>query len=178
MDETLNRKGATILRIRFRDLKVRLKLMVLHNLFFLVLAASVYFALVPLFVNKIAGARLRENLLATQLFADDQALPRLPGLEVYEYREGTAAALNLSPVVQQWLDEHPGAIWQDPNSADSLYRKNPRNGLYRKLRLPQQFYDDLVRHAKISLAVALSLVYVLAVFVMELFILPRYIYRP
>ncbi len=178
MDEALKRKGATILRIRFRDLKVRLKLMVLHNLFFLVLAASVYFSLVPLFVNKIANARQRESLLATQMFGDDRPLPRLPGLEVYEYREGEAAELNLSPVVKEWLDEHPGSIWQDPNSVDSLYRKNPRTGLYRKLRLPSQFYDDLARHAKINLALALSLVYVLAVLAMELFILPRYIYRP
>ncbi len=45
LDETVKTKGATIFPLRFRDLKVRLKLMILHNLFFLVLGLAVYVAL-------------------------------------------------------------------------------------------------------------------------------------
>jgi signal transduction histidine kinase len=41
----------------FGDLKVRLKLIVLHNLFFLVLSFSTYFSLIPLFQHQVAGTR-------------------------------------------------------------------------------------------------------------------------
>jgi signal transduction histidine kinase len=44
----------------FGDLKVRLKLIVLHNLFFLVLSTSTYFSLIPLFEQYVAGGRPRQ----------------------------------------------------------------------------------------------------------------------
>jgi signal transduction histidine kinase len=44
----------------FGNLKVRLKLMVLHNLFFLVLAGASYFSLIPLFEGQIQDAQRRE----------------------------------------------------------------------------------------------------------------------
>ncbi len=47
MDDALKRKASMILHLRFADLKVRLKLMILHNLFFVVLAMAVYFAVLP-----------------------------------------------------------------------------------------------------------------------------------
>ena len=40
----------------FGNLKVRPKLMVLHNLFFLVLACAAYFSLIPLFEKQEADA--------------------------------------------------------------------------------------------------------------------------
>jgi signal transduction histidine kinase len=50
----------------FGDLKVRPKLMVLHNLFFLVLTGAVYFSLIPLFENQIQDAQHREIRLLEQ----------------------------------------------------------------------------------------------------------------
>jgi signal transduction histidine kinase len=47
----------------FGNLKVRPKLMVLHNLFFLVLACAAYFSLIPLFEKQEADARAREVAL-------------------------------------------------------------------------------------------------------------------
>ena len=47
----------------FGNLKVRPKLMVLHNLFFLVLAGAAYFSLIPLFEKQEADARAREVAL-------------------------------------------------------------------------------------------------------------------
>ncbi len=44
----------------FGDLKVRPKLMVLHNLFFLVLACAAYFTLIPLFEKQLSNAQDRE----------------------------------------------------------------------------------------------------------------------
>ena len=54
-----DRKTYRITRI-FGNLKVRPKLMVLHNLFFLVLAFTAYFTLIPLFEKQVADAQQRE----------------------------------------------------------------------------------------------------------------------
>jgi signal transduction histidine kinase len=54
-----NRSSYSLTR-SFGDLKVRPKLIVLHNLFFLVLTCSAYFALIPLFEQQVADARARE----------------------------------------------------------------------------------------------------------------------
>jgi signal transduction histidine kinase len=48
------------LGISFGDLRIRTKLIVLHNLFFLVLTIGVYFSLIPLFEKVVADARARE----------------------------------------------------------------------------------------------------------------------
>ncbi len=51
----------------FGNLKVRPKLMVLHNLFFLVLACAAYFSLIPLFEKLVADARAREVSIVQQV---------------------------------------------------------------------------------------------------------------
>ena len=63
----------------FGDLKVRPKLMVLHNLFFLILAFAAYFTLIPLFEKQVADARNRELGLIRQIFSSDLPLSRLNG---------------------------------------------------------------------------------------------------
>jgi signal transduction histidine kinase len=50
----------------FGDLKVRPKLMVLHNIFFLVLTCAVYFSLIPLFEKQVADAQKRELTILHQ----------------------------------------------------------------------------------------------------------------
>jgi signal transduction histidine kinase len=51
----------------FGNLKVRPKLMVLHNLFFLVLTCAAYFSLIPLFEKLVADARAREVAIIQQV---------------------------------------------------------------------------------------------------------------
>src|SRR5579872_1690324 len=51
----------------FGNLKVRPKLMVLHNLFFLVLTVAAYFSLIPLFERLVADARAREVAIMQQV---------------------------------------------------------------------------------------------------------------
>ena len=51
----------------FGNLKVRPKLMVLHNLFFLVLTVAAYFSLIPLFEKLVADARAREVAIMQQV---------------------------------------------------------------------------------------------------------------
>jgi signal transduction histidine kinase len=48
------------LGLSFGNLRIRTKLIVLHNLFFLVLTIGVYFSLIPLFEKVVADARARE----------------------------------------------------------------------------------------------------------------------
>ena len=51
----------------FGNLKVRPKLMVLHNLFFLVLTCAAYFSVIPLFEKLVADARARELTIEHQI---------------------------------------------------------------------------------------------------------------
>lgn len=56
-------KGSTIFPLRFRDLKVRLKLMILHNLFFVVLGVAVYIALMEQ-IGQMPASAQRNLILA------------------------------------------------------------------------------------------------------------------
>lgn len=67
------RKQSSAVRV-FGDLKVRPKLMVLHNLFFLVLTCAVYFSLIPLFEKEVANARARESSILHQVHASAKEL--------------------------------------------------------------------------------------------------------
>jgi signal transduction histidine kinase len=163
---------------RFGDLRVRLKFIVLHNLFFLVLTSSVYFTVFPLLEQRVAGARAREISLITQAFLADASLPQLPGLEIYSYVEGGHEALNLSPEIRKWLDDHPGRIYGDASRDEYLYRKNPATGVYRKIRLPYEYYRQALQLVRVAVFIVLGIIYVLAVLLLELIVMPLYVYRP
>ena len=59
----------------FGNLRVRPKLMVLHNLFFIVLTCGVYFSLIPLFEKLVADARAREVSILRQVPSAGDHLP-------------------------------------------------------------------------------------------------------
>ena len=75
----------------FGNLKVRLKLMVLHNLFFLVLTCAAYFSLIPLFEKLVTDARSREVTILQQV-------PRTAG-EVKLSQESYKTAVSRAKVV-------------------------------------------------------------------------------
>jgi len=160
----------------FGDLNVRPKLMVLHNLFFLILTVSVYLSLIPLFESRVANAKARELSLLTKLFLDDRA-PDMPGLEVYDYREGTTEALQIPDNVLNWLELHPGQIYRDSNTR-VMYRLVPGTGQFRRLQAPDIFYDSVVQRAKFTIFLVLGILYALAILVLEVVVMPRYVYRP
>jgi signal transduction histidine kinase len=68
-----NNKISSAVRL-FGNLKVRPKLMVLHNLFFLVLTCAVYFSIIPLFEKQVADAQARELTILHQTSASGQDL--------------------------------------------------------------------------------------------------------
>jgi signal transduction histidine kinase len=163
---------------RFGNLHIRPKLIILHNLFFLVLSVSVYLALIPAFERRVATAKTIEISLITEIFAADRPLLRLPKIATYDYREGSADQLAVPADVLAWVDAHSGEVWQNTPNSDILYRKDPNTGLYRRITLPNLVYDDVIERAKVTLLVVLGALYVLAVALLELVIMPRYVYGP
>jgi signal transduction histidine kinase len=161
----------------FGDLRVRPKLIVLHNLFFLVLSVSVYLSLIPLIESQIEASRGRETALVREMFAAGKPLPE-PDLQIFGERQGTAAQLEIPAEVRTWLDQNPGAVWAPPAGSPHLYRKDPAGGLYRRVTIPDDYYEGLLREARHNLFGVLGVVYVLAVLLLELVIMPRYVYRP
>lgn len=162
----------------FGDLKVRPKLMVLHNLFFLVLAFAAYFTLIPLFEHQVSDARSREVGMIRQVFSSDLPLSHLHGLERFDYREGTAAQVRVPDPVCAWLDVHPGEVWADAKDARFIYRRDPKTGLYRRLKIEQAYYHDVVQRAQLTLFIVLGAIYVMAVLILESAIMPLYVYGP
>jgi two-component system NtrC family sensor kinase len=159
----------------FGDLRVRPKLMVLHNVFFLVLGCAVYFSLIPLIEQRILQARARETSLITRLLAQGSAHPELG---MYEYREGAADELNVPPEMRRELRANPSQVRLDPSDRSIAFRYDAERGLYRRVRLPAAFYDEVLQRARWTLFVVLGVIYALAVLLLELVIMPKYVYRP
>ena len=95
-----------------------------------------------------------------------------------EVFDGWGRALNVPLEVQEWLDAHPGEVWQNSAQFDDLYKKDLRSGQYRRITLPNTVYDTVVERAKLSLFAVLGVIYVLAVLLLELIVMPRYVYKP
>src|SRR5438309_4764624 len=91
----------------FGNLRVRPKLMVLHNLFFLVLACAAYFSVIPLFEKQVFDARIHEIALVRRLFSAGIPVDGLGSLESHDLRQGSAEQLSIPGDVRGWLEGHP-----------------------------------------------------------------------
>ena len=160
---------------RFGDLRVRPKLIVLHNLFFLTLTCAVYFTLIPNFEQRVSQARNIEISLITEAFASDRPPSTLPKIDSYNYSEGTAEQLGIPPEVRAWIDLHPGQVTERDSA---LYKKDTQTGRYRRITLPNTLYDDVVERTKWTVFAVLGVLYLLAVALLEFVIMPRYVYGP
>jgi len=172
---------AMTIRRLFGDLRVRPKLMVLHNLFFLVLTAAAYFSLIPQYERQVTDARERELRIITQIFQLALPLTAVEGLEEYQYREGSPAEIAMPSSVERWLEAHPGSVWRDATASSRyLFAHDPKGGgiQYRRLTIPEFIYGDSVRRAQITLFLILGALYLLAVLILELLIMPLYVYTP
>ncbi len=163
----------------FGKLKVRQKLAFLHNFFFLMLAVSIYLSVIPLFSSHIEKAKQREWAQILQIFT--AGLPMNDASEThesgaYDYRQDTAAATGLSAEGQKYLREHVGGTWQQ--GQDTLFRAAGQEGTYRRVRVAQEFYDRLLRQARIRVLAVLGTMYLLSIVVMEFIIMPQYVYQP
>lgn len=166
-------------RRAFDDLRVRPKLVILHNLFFLVLTLSVYFSVIPAFAERINQARTRELQMVLQIFAAELPIKSsraATGLEIYHYREGKPNDLSLRPEGQRFLNSHPNGTWEQ--GGDTLFRRGRNQGEFRSVSLSPESYDAAVKQAQATLFVVLGAVYILSILLLEFVIMPRYVYRP
>jgi hypothetical protein len=123
----------------FGGLKVRHKLAVLHNIFFFVLAVSVYLSVIPSFSSHLDAARQRELKMISQIFAADLPLSSIQDSQDardYHFLEGSAAQTKLSQEGQLYLSRHPGATWEQ--QADMLFRAGKAPDRYRRVTLPRE----------------------------------------
>jgi signal transduction histidine kinase len=171
----------------FAELPIRSKLIVLHNVFFLVLTLSLYFALRAPLSRLAARSAAQEAELIAQVFeAAPDALRRVNS-DHFRLAEGTAAELNLPAAAQEWAGRHPGGVWRGPAAegpagqaapALRLARFDAARGRWQAVSVNTRRYEQLMRQGQLRLAFALALVYALAVLALELFLLPRYVYHP
>jgi signal transduction histidine kinase len=177
-EQKFNSKQAGSFRRAFGDLRVRPKLVLLHNLFFLILTLSVYFSVIPVFEDKISAARERELAMMSQLFRSEAAMANSGqgGLDLYNYREGLPRDLGLNEAGQEFLAAHPDRTWGQ--GRNTLFRQGRRPGEYRRLSLSPAFYDTAVRRARTLLFLVLGVIYILSIVALEFVIMPQYVYLP
>lgn len=164
----------------FGGLKVRQKLAILHNVFFSVLAISVYLSLIPLFSQHLELTQEREFRLYSRMFASGLIAPsgeHRSESDVYRLRQGSPDALGLTKGEMRQIEQRNGQVW---NSApDVLYRAAQGSpGVYQRLSLSPDFYDSAIRRARISLFLVLGTIYLLSIVVLEFIIMPQYVYQP
>ncbi len=163
---------------RFKDLRVRPKLIVLHNAFFFILACAVYYSVIPLVEEYVNTSRQREAVLLGEAFL--QRREPLPSGDVLpnDRNFGAAAELQIPARARLWLEGHPGELRLDPTEPHFVYSLDPKTGQYGRLRLDTTSYEVIVTRARVSLFVALGAIYLLGVAALELVVMPRYVYQP
>ncbi|MBI4892882.1 MAG: hypothetical protein HY821_19825 [Acidobacteria bacterium] len=152
---------------RYADLRVRPKLMVLHNLFFLLLAFLVYVAVMDSAEPRIREARAREMTLILNAFSVHSLESEQTALRPYDIRTGTAGDFGLPDEAISWMNRYPGRIWQRQPSSEHLYKLIPSSNRFYRLTLPTSFYADVLRHLRWTLLHALGANYALTVHVLE-----------
>lgn len=163
---------------RFADLRVRPKLMVLHNAFFLLIACAIYLAVISLVEARMGEARGREMTLILNAFSAHSPDADQMALRAYDLRTGTAGEFGLSDEARAWMVRFPGRIWQRSPESEHLYKPIPGSERFYRLTLPLGFYENLTASVRFALFITLGFIYALAVLLLELFILPRYVYQP
>ena len=162
----------------FDGLKVRPKLIILHNVFFAVLAVSVYFSSIPLLSNQLGATRDREVRLYERMFREGLLTADQAKLDskIYELQVGPAEQLGLSDAGRRYLLDHPAEIWRQ--QPDVVFRPGKSAGRFERLTLSFDVYDTSLRRARLSLFVVLGTIYVLSIMFLEFIIMPQYVYGP
>lgn len=163
---------------RFADLRVRPKLMVLHNFFFLVLTCAVYFTITYLIAARIEQARSREITLILNSFTYLSQDNGQDELRPYDLRTGDAGEFGLPDDARQWMQRFPGRTWQRAKTSQHIFKLVPQTDRFYRLTLPLAFYEQMLASVKFGVLAVLGVIYLLAVLVLELFVLPRYVYQP
>ena len=171
------RPPALVFRV-FGSFDVRRKLAFLHNIFFIVLATSVYLSVIPLFSRQIEATKARELQMISQMMAAELPLGARQMPQEVSFNEivGTAADTGISAEGLRYLQLYPLGTWTQQDA--TVYRAGKSGGTYRRVRLSLDFYNKALRKAKIMLFVTLGAIYFLSIIVLEFIIMPQYVYQP
>jgi signal transduction histidine kinase len=164
---------------------IRRKLIVFHNLFFLILVLSLYFALRAPLTQIAARSAEQEAELLAQVFERYPGAVRSVQSDRFTILDNEDAELIITPEMQAWLSSHPGRVWRDrvlmPSSAIPtfrLIRLDTTDNSFQVIALNSEQFAQLSRRLRWMLGLALLTIYALAVVALEMFILPRYVYHP
>jgi C4-dicarboxylate-specific signal transduction histidine kinase len=161
------------------NMRIRLKLMVFHNVFFCLLAFTIYLSIIPVLEKRLDEAYQRETQLLRQALTNASPVQTTDTVFThYEPERGTAPQLGMPEEVRTWVDEHPGAVWHNPEKSAYLYHKDRSSSLYMRVKLPKERYREMVSAARWAVTLVLIATYLLGVIVLEFFVLPLYVYRP
>ncbi|MBI5085132.1 MAG: HAMP domain-containing histidine kinase [Acidobacteria bacterium] len=163
---------------RFGDLLVRPKLMVLHNIFFLVLTCGVYFTVLNLAQERLQKAQTREVTLILNTFSSLSPESDQHELAAYDLRTGSASEFGLRDDARDWMTRFPGRTWQSSPVSEHIFKQVPGSAMFYRLTLPLEFYRGLLQSIRLAVLGVLGCVYILAVLALELIIMPRYVYQP
>jgi len=164
--------------LRFGNLKLRRKLMLLHNLFFLILTFAIYLAVTSLVGSRIDLARSRELSLIFNNFSSLTPSSGESELRAYDLKTGSPADFGLAPEAASWLAQFPNRIYQASPASEHIYKQIPASSRLYRLTLPLAFYSDLMRILRLTVCLVLGIIYFLAVILLEFVILPRFVYQP
>ncbi len=166
-------------------LPIRRKLIVFHNLFFLILVLSLYFALRTPLTQIAARSAQQEAELMAQIFERYPGAVRSVQSDRFTILDDKDAELIITPEMQAWLSANPGRVWRDRVMLQSLaiptfrlIRLDTTDNSFQVIALNAEQYVQLSRRLRWMLGLALLTVYALAVIALEMFILPRYVYHP
>lgn len=167
------------------SLPIRRKLIVFHNLFFLILVLSLYIALRTPLTQIAARSAQQEAELMAQIFERYPGAVHSVQSDRFTILDDKDAELIITPEMRNWLSDNPGRVWRDRVMIQSsaiptfrLIRLDTTDKSYQVVALNAEQYMQLSRRLRWMLGVALMAVYALAVIALELFILPRYVYHP
>ena len=152
--------------------------MVLHNVFFLLLTASVYFTLAPFVEDHLQRAQARETRLILDSFRRMTPDHGEELLRAYDLRSGSADDFGLPPEALSLFHRDPDGIWRRSRSSEHIYKGIPDSQRFYRISLPVAFYSELLLSVKKVVLSVLAVIYVLAVLFLEFIILPGYVYRP
>ena len=169
----------------FASLPIRRKLIVLHNLFFLILVLSLYLALRAPLTQIAARSAQQEAELLAQVFALYPGAVSSVQSDRFTILDDKDAELIITPEMRTWLNDNPGRLWRDrvmiPGTAIPTFRLirfDATDQTYQVIALNAEHFVQLSRRLRWMLGLALLAVYALAVIALEMFILPRYVYHP
>ena len=160
--------------------RIRSKMILLHTVFSLALAATLLLAIRPPVEGIIEEAEARDSLLAAELALIDRSRLDALGLSGVSVRRGGAAELGVGDGLAGRARAEPGLALIDRGGADGVRAVawDEAAGEFVACRAASAHARTAVNNLFLLLTLALLCVYALIALTLEVFVLPRQVYGP